>query len=167
MPRLDLEGVQNVLRQAHRVYLASPWFTPEQMQRMEDTLAVLREWESSGPNRKVYAPYVELLCPPDAGLDVRKKIYDSNVREAAYADVVVAVTDGKDIGTLYELGYAACARDMHEMGSPLLFGLALSLGDRPFNLMLAEGLDAVCKTLDQLRELMLFGVIPELDNLIE
>lgn len=167
MPRLTTEGVRNVLQSARRIYLASPWFNQEQKYRMTAVLAVLREWEAKGEHRKAYAPFVELLCPPEAGAETRKKIYDANVNEAAYSDVVVAVTDGKDIGTLFELGYAACARDVGSTNTPVLVGVALTLGNNPFNLMLAEGLDVVCKTLDQLRSFLLTGEIPQLDNLIE
>jgi len=165
------------LKKAKRIYLASPWFNDDQMSRMKSVLGVLHDWEAAGEHRKVYAPYVEMLCPPDAGPDQRRKTYVTNVREAAFADVLVAVTDGKDIGTLYELGYAACAREWssaHESEDgrrpaygPVLIGVALTLGNAPFNLMLAEGLDVICKSLDDLYNVLIHYRIRQSDNTIE
>jgi len=176
MLRLSKEHVKCAPSTARRIYLASPWFNDAQMQRMQDTLQVLREvWESQGENRRVYAPYYDLLCPPDADEETRDKVYEANVRESAYSDIIVAVTDEKDLGTIFELGYSACARDVslvnpdsvEDVAGPVLVGVALTLGDRPFNLMLAKGLDVVCRTLGELRAYLEFGAIPDQSNLIE
>lgn len=176
MQRLSKEHVRCAPNVARRIYLASPWFNPGQMERMQSTLGVCREWESSGSNRRVYAPYYDLLCPPDADEATRDKVYEANVRESAYSDIIVAVTDEKDLGTLFELGYAACARDFalasrnnveEDIAGPVLVGLAFTLGDKPFNLMLAKGLDVTCKSLAELADYLLRGIIPEHENLIE
>lgn len=153
---------------SNNVYLASPWFNPAQKQRMLEVLGILREWEDlpGQSNRKVYAPYEELVCPPDAGPEQRKKVYESNLEAIAASSMIVAITDEKDIGTIYELGYAAALRDYgNEYGfrddGPVLVAVALTLGNRPFNLMLAEGMDAVCTSLDQFREFMNTGIVPK------
>jgi hypothetical protein len=57
--------------------------------------------------------------------------------------------------------------DGQAQAAPLLVGVALTLGDRPFNLMLARGLDVVCKTLDELSDLMHIGKITVPSNPIE
>lgn len=163
---------------ATKIYLASPWFNPKQMERMETTLGVLRDWEAEDEDRYVYAPIHECLCPPDAGLEQQESAYRSNLRAITSADIIVAVTDEKDIGTIYELGYGAANRDtaiasmqidghVPEGTGPVLVGLAYSLGDRPFNLMLSRGLDVVCRTAEELRSYLTIGEIPELTGPIE
>jgi len=168
MSRLTQEQVKSAPQTARKIYLAAGWFSPGQMERMNKTLEVLREWEVARQGREIYAPYYDLLCPPDADDETRDKIYNTNVEKAAEADVIVAVTDEKDIGTLFELGYAACARDMCAVAPhPLLVGCAYTLGDRPFNLMLAKGLDVVCKTYGELRDFLLRSIVPQNQNQVE
>ena len=156
--------------EAFSVYLASPWFNPDQMSRMLAVHQILTEWVTRSPlestnKRTLFAPYYDNLCPPDASIETRRAAYAANVQEAAESDILVAVTDEKDIGTIFELGYAARARDI--IGSPTLVGVALTLGDKPFNLMLSEGLDVVCKSLIELRDFMLHDVITYHSNDIE
>jgi len=160
---------------AKSVYLASPWFNDAQMKRMQDTLAVLKDWASRSTHRKIYAPYEELVCPPDASPELRWKTYAMNVNECSYCDIIVAVTDEKDMGTLFELGYACAVRDFNIRQDndwyfvrPVTVGLALNIPEgAPFNLMLAEGLDVVCRSLNQLQDYLLKGVIPENTGSIE
>jgi Nucleoside 2-deoxyribosyltransferase len=173
VPRLSKSYVRSFILQAKRIYLASPWFNPAQMDRMQRTLNVLREWESKGEYRRVYAPFVELVCPPNATPEQQDAVYASNIVEVCGANIIVAVTDEKDIGTIFETGYGAAIRDSRmRLGmeqtvefddfscQPLVVGVALTLGNRPFNLMLARGMNAVCTDLLQLGEL-LRGNLPE------
>jgi hypothetical protein len=140
-----------------KIYLAGPWFNPTQVERYEEILGLLTEWRDEYlADRGLYVPR-ENPCPPNASDATRQRIYDRNLTEIEDASAVVAITDEKDVGTIYELGYAACLRDLkprQSPRSPLLVGVALTLGDRPFNLMLARGLDATCTSIAQLRAVL-------------
>jgi hypothetical protein len=144
-----------------KIYLAGPWFNHAQVERYEAVLAVLHAWQYGAPNRKLYVPR-DLPCLPDADDETRRRIYDRNLVELERADAVVAITDEKDVGTIFELGYAAKIRDARRTNGslregPKLIGVALDLGDRPFNLMLAVGLDATARTVEELERVLLLG----------
>jgi uncharacterized protein YcaQ len=148
-----------------KIYFAGPWFNEAQAQRYEAVLEVLRDWEAGRSGRSLFVPR-EHLCPPTADEAKRLDVYETNLVHLRDAAAVVAITDEKDLGTIYELGYAARLRDERREsgvdvgGTPELVGVALTLGDRPFNLMVAVGLDAACRSLFELRELLLEGRRP-------
>lgn len=144
-----------------KIYFAGPWFYPSQVARYEAVLDVLHEWrDERSEDRWFYVPR-EVPCPPDADEKTRRRIYDRNLEELEDSVAVVAITDEKDVGTIFELGYAAKIRDdrrdnpLIENSTPRLIGVALDLGDLPFNLMLARGLDATCRSLEELRAVLL------------
>jgi hypothetical protein len=155
-----------------KIYFAGPWFNPRQVERYEAVLSVLTEWRDDLPTeRGLYVPR-EVPCPPDADVVRRRRVYDRNLAELEDSTAVVAITDEKDIGTIFELGYAAKIRDGRVTGGsiltgPKLIGIAFDLGGNPFNLMLAQGLDAVCLSLDELRAVVFHGVAVSYDGTIE
>ena len=83
------------------VYFASPWFTPEQEEREERLKAKLRSLGFS-----VHSPKETAVCGAISDPVTRKKIFDGNIQAINECDVVFAVTDGKDMGTIWEAGYA-------------------------------------------------------------
>jgi nucleoside 2-deoxyribosyltransferase len=125
--------------QSHVVYLAAPWFTYTQKVRHDTVLKLLDQWTLN-----VRSPFRIFVCPPDANELVRQATFRGNLEEIRNADFVVALTDEKDPGTLWEMGYAFAR------GIPVV-GVAIDLGDNPFNLMLAEGCVTVCRTYEELR----------------
>ncbi|MHC4574031.1 MAG: nucleoside 2-deoxyribosyltransferase [Planctomycetota bacterium] len=150
-----------------KIYFAGPWFNSSQVRRYELILTVLRDWAVRIPDRKLYVPR-ENLCPPDADPETRERVYFDNLMNLLDATAVVAITDEKDIGTIYELGYAARIRDERRAARgptdpefyPKLYGVALDLGSSPFNLMLAAGLDGTFRLVRELRAFLLDGVEP-------
>jgi len=103
-----------------KVYVAAGWFTPDQEAARAQILHVLR-----GAGVQVYSP-------KDDGLYVKgddpSKVFNTNLTEILKCDLVVASTEGKDMGTLFECGFA------YSMRVPIVY---YYLGDGPFNLMLA------------------------------
>ena len=86
------------------------------------------------------------------------RVTTDNAAAVADADVVVAITDEKDLGTIFELGYAAALREV-DFGNDLrLIAVALDLGDRPFNVMLTQAVDSVATSIDELGRTLLDGV---------
>ena len=111
-----------------RVYVAAGWFTPEQEQARKD---ILKACESH-----------DLFSPKEDNLifegDDLKAGFEINLAEINRADIVVASTVGKDMGTIFECGYA------YAMGIPVVY-YAPRL-DGLFNLMLAQSARSVHTT---------------------
>lgn len=108
------------------IYNAGPWFRPDQEERntfMKETL------EKLGFN--VFDPRTANLVPPDANTDWRKTAFEGNIGAIREADCVIATTDGLDAGTMMEAGVA------YQAGIPIIY-FAETLGDKQFNLMLAQ-----------------------------
>lgn len=107
-------------------YLASPFFNPEQVERMNKVLDILRRY-----NYKVYAPMEHGVVKADDTKEFANLVFKENCRAINNSLKVIAITDGKDMGTIWEAGYA------YGRGIPVVY-YAETLGDNPFNLMLAE-----------------------------
>lgn len=107
-------------------YLASPFFNEQQIEREEYVKKILR---NSGYS--VYSPRENGILTPDATDEVRTKIFTENCEAIQRSDKVLAITDGKDIGTIWEAGYA------YGIGKKVVY-YAETLGDNPFNVMLGK-----------------------------
>jgi hypothetical protein len=59
----------------------------------------------------------------------------------------VAVTDYKDVGTIFECGYA------YRSGKSIIY-FAETLGDKPFNLMLAESGTIIIRSTSELNRIL-------------
>ncbi|MEO5366714.1 MAG: nucleoside 2-deoxyribosyltransferase [Magnetococcus sp. WYHC-3] len=124
------------------IYFAAPWFTPEQMDihsRVHDVLKASRH--------RIFSPKHEMEVSHDAPASVRRRAFVQNLVQIQNSDFILAVTDYKDVGTIFECGYA------FRSGRPILY-YAETLGDRPFNLMLAESGIRVVRATTELAELL-------------
>jgi len=140
-----------------KIYFASPWFTPEQAEREERLKAKLR---SLGFD--VWSPKENAVCGTFSDKDTRAKIFDGNIDNIADADIVFAVTDGKDMGTIWEAGFTyglnatlqQFANEFHFKFEPTkIVYYCETLGDGKFNLMLAESGDIVITKFEDLDKL--------------
>lgn len=122
------------------VYLASPWFSPEQAEREKRVKSKLREL---GVN--VWSPKENCICSPISDDSLRKKVFSDNCSHIDDADVVFAITDGKDMGTIWEAGYA------YARGKKVIY-YCETLGAGLFNLMLAQSGHAVITQYDDLNK---------------
>jgi nucleoside 2-deoxyribosyltransferase len=120
------------------VYLASPFFNPDQIRRVE-LLENLFE-ENDIP---YFSPMRHQHFTEDNKFDA-KAIFDSNVKEVRHADVVIAVVDEKDTGTAWEIGMA------YALDKRVILVLCDTHTPNKTNIMLAE-----C------------GVIVHFDNLLD
>ncbi len=128
-----------------KVYIASGWFSREQVQvlkQIENTVALTAH--------AVYNPRKESIYKPAEGNHTG--IVEQNISALREATVVVASTEGKDMGTLFECGYAAA------IGVPIIYYYP---HDSEFNIMLAAT-GMVVKTpeelLDALQDLSKYEV---------
>lgn len=129
--------VVGLLNKKGKVYLASGWFNPEQMERCEwvrDTLRYL--------GFEVFSPKDEALCTPDSTENFRQVVFDGNLEAIKNASFVLNITNGKDMGTIFEAG--------HAYGKVPIVYFAENL-DGPFNLMLSQSGVHVLTSRDQLK----------------
>lgn len=110
-----------------KAYIASGWFTPAQEECLNEVLSVCKE-----AGIEVYSPRDDMEYKPgmNAGL-----VFDANCEQIRACDVVIASTEGKDMGTLWECGYAYAKNKRVVYYYP---------HTGKFNLMLAESATAVC-----------------------
>jgi nucleoside 2-deoxyribosyltransferase len=121
-----------------KVYIASPFFNEEQLERVKFIEDKLKEL-----NYDFFSPRLDTYVKPDSDNDARWKAFQDNLKGIKDSSFIIAVTDGKDVGTMFECGYA------FSEGVSIIY-FAETLGERPFNLMLAMSGDAVCKSRDEL-----------------
>lgn len=107
-------------------YLASPFFNDEQINREETIKKTLRGYGFS-----VYAPREHGIVGSLTSQESVTSTFNSNVEAINNSRMVLAITDGKDMGTIWEAGYA------YGNNIPIVY-YAETLGNNPFNIMLSE-----------------------------
>lgn len=137
-------------RNKNRVYFASPFFNEEQIEREERLKAKLRE-----NGFEVWSPKENCLCPPNASREMRTQTFADNLKAIGECEIIFAVTDGKDVGTIWEAGYAYGVRTMLKLYDDVghdrkIVYYCETLQGAPFNLMLAESGDIVVTNDDEL-----------------
>jgi nucleoside 2-deoxyribosyltransferase len=117
-----------------RVYIASPFFNEEQLERVEFIEKTLEKY-----NIEYFSPRRDTYVKPDSNNEERNVAFTENIKGILNCSFIIVVTDGKDVGTIFEAGVA-----YNEDISIVYF--AETLGDKPFNLMLAMSGDIICKS---------------------
>lgn len=111
-------------------YFASPFFNQEQVEREERMIKHIRSLGFS-----VFSPKEQCHLNAKASQQARETVFSENCKAIRNSKAVFAVTDGKDVGTIWEAGYA------YGIGTPVVY-FAETLGDNKFNVMLAQsGID--------------------------
>lgn len=129
----------------HHVYIASPFFTPDHLTRVALVEQMLEKLGYT-----YFSPRKELVCPPTATEKQRRDTFQGNHDGILNAEMVIAITDGKDVGTIWEMGVA------YQANVPVV-GVALTLGQAPFNLMLSESCTTTARTPEELEEFLVSG----------
>lgn len=124
-----------------KVYFASPFFNDDQIEREERCKAKLREL-----GFKVWSPKENCIVTNNFSSEARTKAFQDNIKNIDNADIIFAITDGKDMGTIWEAGYAY-AKDK------LIIYYCETLGDNKFNLMLAESGTIILLSFDEMDQL--------------
>jgi nucleoside 2-deoxyribosyltransferase len=88
-----------------KVYLAAPFFTYNQIalvQGVEDMFATLKDYE-------LYSPRSEGIIlkdmPPHRRKEFTRKVFDRNIEKIEWCNIIVAIIDDRDPGTMFEMGY--------------------------------------------------------------
>ena len=121
-----------------KVYIASPFFNEKQVDQVEFVKEAL-----SASGFEYFSPKDYFVLKPNATQEDRKRIFDVNVEKIDWADFVLCNTEAKDIGTIWEAGYA------YGVGKPVVF-FAEGLPDGKFNVMLSEAGVSVSTTREDL-----------------
>lgn len=137
-----------------KLYFASPFFRPDQVEREERMKAHLRNL-----GFEVFSPKENTHLSADANLESQEKTFQDNLEGIKTSDAVFAITDGKDMGTIWEAGYA------YGIGKPVLY-YAETLGPNgQFNLMLARSGKVAFLSQDQVtKESIDKAIMGELTN---
>ena len=103
-----------------RVYVAGGWFSPEQVSALDELERLVNMWfeYSFKPRHDANSANYSF-----------QEIFNLDVEALRCSDLVVASTVGKDMGTLWECGYAAA------LGIPIIY---YTPGIDKVNLMLAK-----------------------------
>jgi len=126
-----------------KVYLASGWFNPaqaEELTQLETIFDSRASWIELASPRRIF------ICPPDAPKDVQDGVFTGNLHHIETADFVLVNTRDKDIGTIWEAGYA------HAHKKPIVYFCGGLPKGAKFNLMLARSGVKVCTSFDQLED---------------
>lgn len=132
-----------------KIYVAGPFFSEKQLDvltRIETVIESIFGPDSCFKPRDARSAAKKLNADIGAGKDpsaaTRHEVFCDNVDNIDDADLMVAITDGRDSGTLFEHGYA------YAQGIPIITYTDEQYG---LNLMLAESVLAHCKGETQLR----------------
>jgi len=135
-----------------KVYIASPFFNPIQLERVkwiEENLETLRinffSPRSFGTLQEMTIEEKRISS---------KKIYNSNVDNIRDCTVFLAVLDDKDTGTIFELGYAAAYAQFEAdagMWQNIITIVSMSFEGKGLNVMLRECVDTHISSKDNFR----------------
>lgn len=122
------ESVDEIMNDMYQydLYLASPFFNEQQVEREEFVKRTLRD-----QGLRVFSPKENCFLEPKASNTAQQAVFNENCNAIRACKAVIAITDGKDIGTIWEAGFA------YGIGTPVVY-YAETLGDHGFNLMLAQ-----------------------------
>ena len=133
----------------YNIYCAAGWFTSSQVNTYDKVHEILDEYKDVF---NVYYPkeQFQLKTGTKTRSDIRKKVFNDNIRAINKSDLIVCSTEGKDMGSIFEAG---CA---YTLSKPIIY-VCFSLGNKPLNLMLQETSLAVATnphTLEQILHLL-------------
>jgi len=126
-----------------RVYLASGWFNPTQaaeLDKLEKIFDERADWIALSSPRRIF------VCPPDAPKATQDATFFGNLEHIDRADFLLVNTRDKDIGTVWESGYAYANK------RPIVYFCAGLPAGAKFNLMLARSGIKVCTSFEQLED---------------
>ena len=136
-------------------YIAAPFFNPDQVTRVALVETMLEKYGLT-----YFSPRKDSACENIHDPEVRKRVFELNHNSILASKGVIAITDGKDVGTMIEVGMAYSAN------IPVI-GAAFTLGENQlFNLMIAEACCSVARTKEELEQ-SINGMKIEYKGLIE
>ena len=127
----------------YQVYIASPFFNEEQIERLNRVREVVENFGYF----KIWDVYHNGIIIDEKNKFLREEAFKENLRQIRKSDILIAITDDKDMGTIFELGYGYNYCE-------IIIGYAETLGEKKFNLMLAQSCSAIAKNIQDLKEIL-------------
>ena len=126
-----------------KVYLASGWFNTTQAAELDQLENI---FDSRSSFFDLASPRRIFVCPPDAPRSVQDETFSGNLHHIETADFLLVNTRDKDIGTIWEAGYA------YAFNKPIVYFCAGLPEGAKFNLMLARSGIKVCTSFKDLED---------------
>jgi nucleoside 2-deoxyribosyltransferase len=126
-----------------RVYLAAGWFNQVQADELTQLESI---FDSRQDAIQLSSPRRIFVCPPDAPKEVQDNTFFGNLDHIEKADFLLVNTRDKDIGTIWEAGYAFAHK------KPIIYFCNGLPAGAKFNLMLARSGVKVCTTFEQVED---------------
>lgn len=125
-----------------KIYLAAGWFNPTQAAELTtlEEICDSREWIDLASPRRIF------VCPPNAPKETQDATFDGNLHHIKTADFLIVNTRDKDIGTIWEAGYA------YANEVPIVYFCQGLPAGAKFNLMLARSGVKVCTSFEELAD---------------
>lgn len=122
----------------NKVYIAGGWFSPEQ-------LGLIKGMEKAcvEAGLSAFSPRKANLWKPG---DPMEQVVNGNIKAMTEADFILASTEGKDMGTLWECGYAYCEN------IPVIYYYPKY---EPFNIMLAATAHNVVRSYGNMSDVLI------------
>lgn len=138
-----------------KVYFASPWFNATQAEREDRVKNKLRELGFD-----VWSPKDNNSLSPITDPAIREKIFAANIKGMEDCEMIFAITDEKDMGTIWECGFVYGMRNEQRKiqgdnckNGPIIVYYCETLGSGMFNLMLAQSGDIIITKFEDLDKL--------------
>ena len=112
-----------------KIYLASGWFNPVQAEELTNLESI---FDSRSDHFELASPRRIFVCPPNAPKEVQDETFSGNLHHIETSDFLLVNTRDKDIGTIWEAGYA------YAFKKPIVYFCAGLPQGAKFNLMLAK-----------------------------
>ena len=126
-----------------KIYLASGWFNPVQAEELTNLETI---FDSRSDYFELASPRRIFVCPPNAPKEVQDETFSGNLHHIETSDFLLVNTRDKDIGTIWEAGYA------YAFKKPIIYFCAGLPEGAKFNLMLARSGIKVCTSFEQLED---------------
>lgn len=108
-------------------YFASPFFNEEQVEREEFLKKALRDAEYT-----VFSPKENVVLKPNASFGEQHECFEDNIKSIQDSCCLFVVTDGKDVGTIWEAGFG------YGSNKPIIYYCETLPKGGKFNVMLAQ-----------------------------
>ena len=124
-----------------KIYLASGWFNPTQDAELTQLEKI---FDDRADHFELASPRRIFICPPNAPKEVQDETFIGNLHHIETSDFLLVNTRDKDIGTIWEAGYAFAHK------RPIVYFCAGLPEGAKFNLMLARSGIKVCTSFKEL-----------------
>ena len=124
------------------IYIASPFFNEEQLQVVENI-----EYALASAGYEFFSPRKEAVTLKDLSPEERerlaKEVYESNIKGMNGSNIMIAVIDDFDPGTMFEIGYFAKDMELYNK-----YIVTLSTKGYGANVMISQCSDGHANSID-------------------